>query len=60
MEGFVDHFLRVNNKLLFFVIKFMYTNLLNSLTPGSETEQILLCLMPDDFTRHLGHPAWGA
>ena len=42
------------------MIKFINTNLLNPLTTGSETEQILLCLMPVDFTRHLGHPAWGA
>ena len=33
---------------------FSYTVFIKPLTAGSETQQMLLILMPDDFTRLLG------
>ena len=51
------------NKIYFSIISsllvgpeksFSYTVLINPLTAGSETQQILLFLTPDDFTLQLG------
>ena len=37
-------------------LSYQYCNNLNPLTPGSETQETLVCLMPDDFTCQLGVP----